>query len=356
MEKSMKLKKIKYLWLDGYETPNIRCKTRYVEIENEVSLETIPEWGFDGSSTKQADGDDSDCILQPVKIYKNPLKGIDGYSPCCNYLVLCEVVNTDGTPHKTNTRAKLREVIGDDTEEDFLFGIEQEYVMIDPKTQRPVGWPDLGYPPPQGRYYCGIGSDVVRNRKLIDHHAWVCIAAGIPFEGTNAEVMMSQYEYQIGTANALDICDDLWMSRFLLEMLAESENIAITLDPKPIKGDWNGSGAHINFSTKRMREVKSQDYFVELLKEFEKTHKEHIIEYGFGNEERLTGHHETQHIDNFSWGVADRGASIRVPLTTNRNDMGHLEDRRPASNMDPYRAIARLVKTIDKVDANTVED
>ena len=342
MEKSMKVK-LEYLWLDGYDTPNIRSKTKYVELE-EVKVGGVPEWGFDGSSTKQADGDNSDCILKPVKVYRNTTEVY--YFDADSYIVLCEVMNPDGTPHESNTRANLRELYEQTKDAKMWFGIEQEYVMMNPETSRPFGWPETGYPPPQGRYYCGVGSDAVRMRNIVESHAQACIEAGIPLGGTNAEVMLSQWEYQVGTATTLDVCDDLWVARFLLERIAESEGVAISLTPKPIQGDWNGSGAHINFSTQYMRENANYGYINEVILVLENYHQEHINEYGSGNNERLTGQHETQHIDEFSSGVSDRGASIRIPTSTAENDMGYLEDRRPAANMDPYRAVARLVETI----------
>jgi|TARA_R110001583_G_scaffold1392_2_gene11242 glutamine synthetase len=350
MEKNMKLKKIKYLWLDGYDTPNIRSKTKYVEIEGDVDIDAIPEWGFDGSSTMQAEGKNSDCILKPVKLYRNAMKIFDLYPNCCNHIVLCEVMNPDGTPHESNTRFRLRELSEKYEDSEMWFGIEQEYVIMDSKTERPCGWPEKGFPLPQGRYYCGVGGNVVQLRKLIEEHAGICIQTGIPISGTNAEVMLAQWEYQIGPSSPLSVCDDLWVARYLLESVAEYRGpYYITLDPKPIKGDWNGSGAHINFSTKHMREESDVDYINNVIKELEKTHKEHILEYGLGNEDRLTGNHETQHIDEFSSGNSDRGASIRIPMSTAKESKGYLEDRRPASNMDPYRAVAMIVETIGDV-------
>ncbi|HCT53564.1 MAG TPA: glutamine synthetase [Balneola sp.] len=336
--------KLDYLWLDGYETPNIRSKTKYLDIDyDNVNLDTIPEWGFDGSSTKQAEGDSSDCILKPVKVYNNTID-FSGNS----YIVLCEVMNTDGTPHESNTRAKLREVANEDL--DMWFGIEQEYVFMNPETGRPYGWPEIGFPKPQGRYYCGVGGDAVRLRRIVEDHAYYCIEAGIPLAGTNAEVMLSQWEYQIGTAGTIEVCDDLWVARYMLEILAERQGVSISLSPKPVEGDWNGSGAHINFSTKKLREKGGKEYITRIIKEFMDSHEEHIDEYGLGNDKRLTGEHETQHIDVFSSGDSDRGASIRIPPVTAQTYKGYLEDRRPAANMDPYRAVAIISNSVSKAE------
>lgn len=342
--------KIEYLWLDGYDTPNIRSKTKYMDVDptkmgDSITIDQIPDWGFDGSSTKQAEGNNSDCILKPVSIFNNTTDVLASYN---SYIVLCEVMNTDGTPHKSNTRAKLREMENKYGDQDFWFGIEQEYTIIDPTSRRPLGWPEsrFEYPPPQGRYYCGVGGDVVKMRNMIHEHAMLCNMAGIPLCGTNAEVMLSQWEYQIGTAGITEICDYLWVSRFMLEICAENHGVSISLDPKLIQeGDWNGSGAHINFSTKKMREEQDDlDYVDSVILNLKNAHNTHIEEYGIGNENRLTGNHETQHISKFSHGKSDRGASIRIPIKG-----GYLEDRRPASNVDPYKAISRLVETVGEV-------
>lgn len=346
--------KLEYLWLDGYDTPNIRSKTKYTTLytENEsLTLEDIPEWGFDGSSTQQADGDDSDCVLVPVKVYRNTIEDHVGPN---SFLVLCEVYNKDGTKHKSNTREQLRNVLLEYDRSNMWFGIEQEYTMVDNKTGKPMGWPEGHdvYPTPQGRYYCGVGGDVVVQRSLVHEHASACLGAGIPLCGTNAEVMLGQWEYQIGPASPLDVCDDLWVARYLLEVLAERVGgMSISLSPKPITGDWNGSGAHINFSTAKLREEGGEEYIKEILDALEERHQYHIENYGLNNSLRLTGLHETSSINEFSSGNSDRGASIRIPPSTARNGIGYLEDRRPASNIDPYRAVRCLVETVGLVDS-----
>lgn len=340
--------KLTYIWLDGYETPNLRSKVRYVESmhtpkdQNVPNLEDFDEWSFDGSSTNQAEGNNSDCILTPVRVYQDPVS-------VYGYYVLCEVYNPDGTPHTSNTRAKLREVADTYQDSDMWFGIEQEYLFVDPKNNRPYGWPELGFPNPQGRYYCGVGGDVTRLRDLVDTHAEHCHWMGIPLEGTNAEVMLSQWEYQIGPCGPIDMADHLWIARYVLEVMAEREGVAVSLSPKPIHGDWNGSGAHINFSTEYMREEEDPAYITDVLVALGNAHEDHIEAYGIGNEDRLTGRHETQHIDTFSYGNSDRGASIRIPPRTAKENRGYLEDRRPAANIDPYRALACLVETVCSV-------
>jgi glutamine synthetase len=334
--------KLDYVWLDGFEVKNLRMKSRYYN-NYEINIKNLPSWGFDGSSTKQAEGNNSDCILKPVKVYKNPVDELG-----MSYIVLCEVMNPDDTPHESNTRAKLVHMLEQQNidKNDLLFGIEQEYVIFDAATNRPCGWPTDGFPSPQGRYYCGVGGDVVRQRTLIDIHGEMCVRAGISIEGTNAEVMLSQWEYQIGICNAMDVCDDLWIARFILERLAEEQGLYIKLDPKPIEGDWNGSGAHINFSSEFMR-TNANIEDINMICQIIGNYKDEMLPfYGKYNNQRLTGFHETAHINDYSWGVSDRSASIRIPMTTANNGRGHLEDRRPAANIDPYEAICALAKTI----------
>ena len=328
--------KLEYIWLDGYyPEPNLRSKVKVVDASTHIvggktvhgiSLEDCPIWGFDGSSTKQAEGHFSDCLLMPVRLYPNPMnKGL-----LDSYLVLCEVLNPDGTPHETNTR----NLIGQE-EEGLWFGFEQEYTIM--KDGKPLGFPTNGYPEPQGKYYCGVGNGQVHGREFVDRHMENCLMAGIEITGTNAEVMLGQWEYQVFGKGKLKSADDLWVSRYILNQMSEDYGFNIEYHPKPVQGDWNGSGLHCNFSNTKMREVGGKAYFDAIFNTFDVRHVEHIKCYGSSNEMRLTGNHETQSIDKFSWGVSDRGASIRVPLSTSEEWKGYVEDRRPASNGDPYR-------------------
>ena len=290
-------------------------------------------WGFDGSSTNQALGHDSDCVLRPVFICPDPLRGPD------DKLVMCEVELTDFTPHPTNTRAQLREVAEKYADQEPMFGIEQEYTFF--KDGRPLGWPAIGYPAPQGPYYCGVGGDKMPGREIVELHTAACIDAGIGIEGTNAEVMMGQWEFQVGVLSPLDVSDHLWVARWLLFRIAEDFGVYATLEPKPILGDWNGAGAHTNFSTKAMREDGGWDAIIAGCEAIGKRIDEHIAVYGVGIESRLTGAHETAHFTKFSYGTSDRGASIRIPWAVAKAKKGWLEDRRPNANMDPYQVTAR---------------
>lgn len=332
--------KLEYIWLDGYKpTQSLRSKTKIVS-DFSGKLEDAPVWCFDGSSTEQAEGNSSDCILKPVAVYPDPGRKN-------GWLVMNEVLNPDSTPHESNGRA----LIADDDEE-FWFGFEQEYCIWNDDTDRPVGFPKNGYPAPQGPFYCSVGAGNAVGREIVEEHLDQCLDAGLNVEGINAEVMMGQWEFQVFAKGAKKAGDEAWVARYLLERTAESYGYSINWHPKPIKGDWNGSGMHANFSNELLRTCGSQSVFESVCKAFEPVVAEHIAAYGAYNDQRLTGHHETQSIDKFSYGVSDRGASIRIGVTTVENGWkGWLEDRRPASNADPYRVAAVIVKTVSRASA-----
>ncbi len=349
-----------YIWLDGSEpTQQLRSKMRVLNFtEGKVNLSAFPEWGFDGSSTYQSSGHASDLILQAVNFVCDPIRG-EG-----NYLVMCEVMNADGTPHKTNTRAWLREEMSQGADkQDPWVGFEQEFTLF--QNERPLGWPANGYPAPQGPYYCAVGSDRMFGRELSEAHAAACLDAGLAIYGTNAEVMPGQWEFQIGyrglsteSADPLNMSDHLWMARWLLSRLGEDFGITVSLSPKPVPGDWNGAGMHTNFSTKSTRDEKAGwTAITQLVEAMSLLHKEHIAEYGSGLESRLTGSHETCDINTFKMGECDRGASIRIPEPVSKKRYGYIEDRRPGANADPYRVSARILKTLNGiVKAKTVDE
>jgi len=329
--------KLEYVWLDGYlPEPNLRSKTKIVD-KAPKSVDDCALWGFDGSSTLQAEGRSSDCILKPVALY--PDSGRKN-----GFLVMCEVMLPDMTPHPSNFRA----TVGEDP--DLWIGLEQEYFFYE--GGRPLGFPENGYPAPQGTYYTSVGFEAVGDiaRQVVEEHMDIVLDAGINFEGINAEVAKGQWEFQIFAKGSKKIGDDMWIARYLLMRVAEKYGLNIELHCKPIKGDWNGSGMHCNFSTKYLRETGGEAYFMKLMEAFEKYANEHIAAYGPDNHLRLTGLHETQSIDKFNWGVANRGASIRVPHSfINSGHKGYLEDRRPNSQADPYKIVSRVLKTIQTV-------
>jgi glutamine synthetase len=332
----MSLTKLEYIWLDGYKpTQSLRAKTKIVKNFG-GTLGECPMWSFDGSSTQQASGGSSDLLLKPVAIYPDPQRKNA-------YIVMTEVLNADGSAHESNMRALI-----DDDDDDFWFGFEQEYFLWDTETNRPLGFPLGGYPAPQGPYYCSVGSKNAFGREIIEEHLDACLDAGINVEGINAEVATGQWEFQIFAKGATAAGDQLWVARYLLERIGEKYGVAIEYHPKPLGAtDWNGSGMHANFSNTTLRTCGSKEIYEEICQKFSKTIKEHISVYGADNDKRLTGLHETQSIDKFSYGVSDRGASIRIPIATvEAGWKGWLEDRRPASNANPYGVAAAIINTV----------
>jgi glutamine synthetase len=349
----MSKKFAEYLWLDGtVPTQQLRSKTRVIEGNKNISINDFPEWGFDGSSTNQATGDNSDCILKPVSFVKDPIRG-EG-----NYLVMCEVFDRHGAPHVTNTRSVLRQVLdAGASEQDPLFGFEQEYTLYN--AEGPLGWPKNGYPEPQGPFYCGVGANRINGRDLVEAHQKACVDADLLFYGINAEVMLGQWEFQIGyrgfdePADALLTTDHLWYATWLLHRLGEDYNINVSYDNKPMKGDWNGAGCHTNFSTKDMRDKQlGAEAVKHAIKQLEDNHAAHIKVYGHGLDERLTGAHETCSINEFKAGNSDRGASIRIPIPTAEKGYGYLEDRRPGANSDPYLVSAQILVSVCNLDSS----
>ena len=329
--------KLEYIWLDGY-TPTQSLRSKTLVRENfSGDLEDVPMWSFDGSSTEQADGSDSDCLLKPVAVFPDPGRKN-------SFLVMTEVLNADGTAHVSNGRATIEE---EDNDEDFWFGFEQEYFLWVPETDRPPGFPKDGFPRPQGPYYCSVGGSNAYGREIVEDHLDICLEAGVNVEGINAEVAAGQWEFQVFAKGAKRAGDETWVARYLLERTAEEYGLAIDWHPKPLGDtDWNGSGMHANFSNGAMRELGKEDTFNKICEQFGKNIERHISVYGADNDKRLTGAHETQAINQFSYGISDRGASIRIPVATVDDGWkGRLEDRRPASNADPYKVAAAIVKT-----------
>ncbi len=328
----MQFYKAEYIWIDGTKpTAKLRSKTKIVPAGEEP-----PIWGFDGSSTNQAPGSNSDCVLQPVFVCPDPIRGGE------HKLVLNEVLLTDMKPHVTNTRAACVRIARKYKSHDTWFGIEQEYTFFE--GAKPLGWPDNGFPAPQGGYYCGVGADEVFGREIVEAHTDACLAAGLMIGGTNGEVMPGQWEFQIGPIGPVECSDHLWVARWLLYRIAEDYGVAATLYPKPVKGDWNGAGAHTNFSTREMRD--SYKPCVAAAEALSTRHELHIENYGYAIEERLTGLHETASYKEFKYGLSDRGASVRIPWQVGIARKGYIEDRRPNANMDPYIVTRLITETV----------
>ena len=327
------MKLAEYIWIDGTQpTARLRSKTKVIPEGQEPDI-----WGFDGSSTEQAEGINSDCVLFPVMACTDPLRRED------SLLVLCEVYNTDLTPHSTNTRAACR-----DSAEKFvahapLYGMEQEYTFY--KDERPLGFPPTGgEPEPQGKYYCSVGADAVFGREIVEEHLDLCLKAGLMMGGINAEVMPGQWEFQIGPLSPVEMGDQLWVARYLLQKVAEKHKVVVSFDGKPENGDWNGAGCHTNFSTNEMRE--SFEACKAAAEALGTNVEEHIKNYGEGIESRLTGQHETCSYKEFKWGVSDRTASVRIPWQVEKLGKGYIEDRRPNANCDPYVVTRLILNTV----------
>jgi len=324
----------------------------------------LPVWNYDGSSCFQAEGSNSDVFLYPVAIYRDP------FNLGNNRLVLCDTYKYNKKPTDTNHRAQCLEAMQLAGDQEPWFGIEQEYTLLD-HDLHPFGWPKNGFPGPQGPYYCGVGANKVYGRDIVEAHYKACLYAGVNIGGTNAEVMPSQWEFQVGPCLGITMGDDLWIARYILHRVAEDFGVNVSLDPKPVKGNWNGAGAHCNFSTKKMREEGGISEIEQAIEKLSACHDKHIKAYdpheGKDNERRLTGKNETSSIHDFSagkdsiavfflffdtllinsvgLGVANRGCSIRVPRSVAEERKGYLEDRRPASNSDPYQVTNVIVRT-----------
>ncbi|XP_046996930.1 glutamine synthetase 2 cytoplasmic isoform X1 [Schistocerca americana] len=330
-----------YIWIDG-TGENLRAKDRTLT-SLPKSIKDYPIWNYDGSSTYQSEGHNSDLYLHPVAVYKDPFRpGAE------NVLVLCDTYKPNKEPTESNKRYKCLEAMERAAAHKPWFGIEQEYTLLDTDLH-PFGWPKNGFPGPQGPYYCGVGANKVYARELVEAHYRACLYAGIDIAGTNAEVMPAQWEFQVGPGEGMKCADDLWVARYILHRISEEYGIVVTLDPKPMPGNWNGAGAHCNFSTLEMREENGIIEIEKAIDKLSKQHLRHIQAYdpkgGKDNERRLTGAHETSSIHNFSAGVANRGASIRIPREVAERKQGYLEDRRPSSNCDPYAVCEALVRT-----------
>lgn len=334
-----------YVFIDG-TCENLRSKTRTVDFEP-TSHEQLPLWesclripvtAKDGSITTPL----VDIYLKPVALFRCP------FTHGKNKLVMCETLLCDMQPFATNKRRQCAEIMEQAKDEHAWFGLEQEYTLLD-LDGHPFGWPKHGFPAPQGAYHNCVGAGRAFGRDVSEAHYSACLYAGIDVSGTNAECMPSQWEYQVGPVEGVAAGDQLWMSRYILQRVAEDYGIIVSFDPKPVAGEWYGSGCHTNFSTEAMRNKGGLDVIMAAIDKLALVHNQHIAEYdpkgGKDNTRRLTGLNSTASIDQFSYGVGSRTCSIRIPQDTHKNGFGYLEDRRPAANCDPYSVCAALVRT-----------
>ncbi len=331
---------IEYVWLDVNGNPRSKSRVSYQKKPEKLEDVEIPFWNYDGSSTGQAEGRHSEIILKPQSIFPDPFRGGD------SLMVLCDTYNPDMTPHETNTRNPASEKFALWPNAEPLFGLEQEFFIMkgDKSLAESVADASKEELAPQGQYYCSAGGQSAIGREIVESAFKRCIMAGIHVTGMNAEVAPSQWEIQV-CAGGITAADQLIMMRYILNRSAEMFGLWINYEPKPLEGDWNGSGCHVNFSTKTMRNVGGYQHIVNAIKKLEDNHEKHIASYGKGNELRLTGKHETCSMDTFTSGVGDRGASVRIPHDVVKNGSGYFEDRRPSSNMDPYVVTSLILET-----------
>ncbi|MFV8819902.1 glutamine synthetase beta-grasp domain-containing protein [Haliea sp. E17] len=340
-----------YLWIDGTRpTAQLRSRARVVSVPGNPAPADFPSWGFDGSSTGQASSDNADCLLQPVRVYRDPLR------PGHHFLVLCEVLAADGRPHSSNKRIQLRALLDIvAANESPWLGFEQQYTLFE--SGLPLGFEPGSNPRPQGSHYCAVGGDCIRGRDFVDTHATACVKAGILFYGSNGGGMPGQWEFQVGQRGfrgedpgALRVADDLWVARYLLYRCGERLGVSVSLDPKPVPGDWAGAGLHTSFSTLSTRNPGlGLAAIYRLIDILEEVHADHLRHYGERLAERLTGRQSTSDFAAFSYGVAHRGASIRIPQSVAQQGQGYLEDRRPGANADPYVVASCLVGAIGRL-------
>jgi len=330
-----------YIWLDSEN--NTRGKTKVVNRDTPYTLSELPEWNYDGSSTNQAITEKSEVILRPVKMVKDPFRESDS-----SFLVLCEIFNTDGTPHAHNTRSKAVEIFNMSSEHtEPMFGLEQEFFISRQTCGNlvPVAFPDnQNMPRSQGEYYCGVGGANIYGRNYIEEILKKLIYAELPITGLNAEVAPAQWEFQV-CSTGVDAADSLILVRYIINRVLERNMLQMDIIAKPVLGDWNCSGCHINYSTNLMRAEGGFKYIESSLRNLESAHTLHIRHYGDDNHLRLTGHHETSSIDKFSYSVGGRNTSIRIPYATRDANCGYFEDRRPSSSLDPYKSTALLHAT-----------
>ena len=292
----------------------------------------------------QAPGHDSEVLLKPQRIFQDPVRGAP------NIIVICDCYEpakggAEMTPIPSNTRYAAANNFAAKPSEVPWFGLEQEYTLFNKDKKTPLGWPVSGYPGPQGPYYCAVGAENSFGRPIVEAHYRACLYAGVTISGINGEVLPGQWEYQVGPCTGIESGDHVWMARYIMYRVCEDFGVCVSFDPKPISGDWNGSGMHTNYSTKAMRADGGYASILAAIEKLGKKHKEHIEVYGEGNARRLTGAHETASIHNFSSGVANRGCSIRIPRDAEKEKKGYFEDRRPAANCDPYIVTSKIFQT-----------
>lgn len=342
---------VEYVWLGGCGD-DLRSKSRVIKKEVKT-IEDLPVWNYDGSSCYQAKTENSEVLIIPVALFDDPFKGAP------HKVCMCETEYQAGKIPTSNFRRIASKIFSEKnvSEHDPWFGIEQEYIItrrIGSTIDWPLGWPQGSYPKAEGLYYCGTGDKYTYGREISDAHIRACLFAGVQVFGTNSENTPGQWEFQVGTSKGIDIGDHLWIGRWLLRRVAEKFNVDVTFHPKPFEG-WSGSGAHCNYSNKLSRNDKNMENIKKQLAGLEKYHLTCQKLYGDDNVKRLLGGYEAPEYEAFSWGVSSRKSSVRIPKVTADNGYGYYEDRRPASNVDPY-IVSALIFSATCLDGAYIED
>ena len=332
---------VEYVWT--WPVGIMRSKTRIFK-EPIFDVNKLPIWDFAVAREEVVQGKYSDVTIKPVRIYPDPFRGKN------DIIVLCETYE-DGNlqiPSKNNTRHQLKHAMERKEEHEIWTAIEQEYVFFHAKTKIPYLWNDAKNPGPGdlNHFYCGVGADSCFGREIVEEHMNVCLKMKIEFGGINAEVMASQWEFQIGPGEPLKISDDLLMARYVLERIAEKYKVTVSYHPKSNGDEWSGSGGHVNFSTKKMREEKGLEEIIKGIKKLEVTHNSDILAYGADNNLRLNDNFGTTSLNKFKWGIGDRFTSVRINKHVAEQEKGYFEDRRPASNLDPYIVLSKIVNSV----------
>jgi len=356
---------LEYIWIDGRGNLRSKYRTAFPIFDSYADAAhnyiAVEDWNYDGSSTYQASTENSEIALIPVAYYANPF-----FEPGRAFLIMCDTYRSDGSPTDTNFRCEAKKIFEKGGRQlDPWFGIEQEYFMMRSRGTRISDDPllfscdhDPKGPQPQGDYYCGVGTRTVTLRKLAEKHYEYCLNAGLKISGINAEVAPSQWEFQIGPCSGITAGDEVWVARYILEKLSEEFGVCVSFKPKPIPNPWNGSGLHTNFSTEESRNDEYRNAGLKCIYKYidrlSKKHADHIRVYG-DNSKRLNRMCETSDFHDFSFAAGDRGASVRIPKSVLKAGCGYLEDRRPASDADPYRVIAAIFSTTCKKDEADVE-
>ncbi|XP_070391237.1 glutamine synthetase-like isoform X1 [Dermacentor albipictus] len=333
-----------YVFVDA-TLENVRSKMRVLRYEPK-SPEECPRSTFCGAGTDQWPdaGVDSELYLLPVALFKDPfLKGR-------NKLVLCEVLNADEQPHETNTRHPCKKAMEAVKEEEPWFGIEQEYAILE-QNGVPIGWPKQSHSLKCCQsYFYAVGSENTAGRQVADAHIKACSYAGVKLYGSNVEAVISQWEYQIGPLPGVETGDHLWISRYILQRVAEDFGVVVSFEPRPFKSlKMPGCAGHINFSTKSSRSEGGLDWINKAIAKLELKHELHLKAYDprkDANKERLRGNLMATPSREFSAAVSAKTVCVRIPRLTKVAGRGFFEDRRPGANVEPYRAMQRLVETL----------